>query len=68
MSAHNIHFQDKMRDLELSQIYKYLLLWIKKLRTKELVRNIRVKRAIGVRAIGVSVYIQYNTIQYNTIQ
>ena len=56
MSTHNIHFQNKIRDLELSQVSLYLQLW-EKLGTQERARNSRGKRGIGVRANEVLLYI-----------
>ena len=48
---HNIHFQDKIRDLELSQMYQYAFNNGKKiLGTSDLVRNSHGKCAVGVQA------------------
>ena len=48
---HNIRFQDKIRDLELSQMYQYALMEKKILGTSDLVQNSHGKCAVGVQAI-----------------
>ena len=58
MHTHNIHFQDKIRDLLLSHMYIYIYIcsYGKNIGTQEGIRNGHGRRAIGVRAIEVSVY------------
>ena len=53
MSAHSIHLQDEEENLPKLPVYR---IWKKSLRTKERVRLIHGKRAIGVRAIKVLLY------------
>ena len=49
----NIHFQDEIRYLSLSQIYLYLLLWKRNLGTQQRIQSNRGSQAISVRAIEV---------------
>ena len=55
MSAHSIHLQDEKNVPKLS-VYR---IWRKSLWTKELVRLIHGKQAIGVRAIEVLLYLNF---------
>ena len=58
MSTNNIHFQDKIIDFKLSQLYYNIFSYGKNfLRTQERVRNSRGKRAIRVRATEVLLYL-----------
>ena len=59
MSTYNIHFQDKMIALKLSQHYYYISSHGEKFQgTQNRVRNSRGKRATSVRAIEGLLYIQ----------
>ena len=58
MSTNNIHFQDKIIDIKLSQLYYNISSYGNKRfpRTQKRVRNSRGKRAISVRATGCTVF------------
>ena len=57
MSTHNIHFQDKLIDLELSELYSNISSYGKKfLGTQERVGNSSGKQAISVRATAIFLY------------
>ena len=58
MSTQNIHFQDKITDLKLSQFYQNISRYGKKfLRTQDQVQNSRGKQAISIQATEVLLYV-----------